>query len=1579
MIKDFNDNIVLTTQDPGGFLNFRWENGDPNLYIIPDKNPNISIRTLWVNGIDISGDASIYETSIGYAVKLGSTGDPSIASLFLYTRELSDFSYNLHINIYSDSGLSMLYYSFDVSVLNRPYIVTSNDINVNESSNIQADGDTSYLILRTNPKFTGNIKLTVDSSDNLYLDTFKVSDILSNKKYRKQIVSSNSVFSGDVRNVFSTLPLGEMYRLDAEDTLNISLPKTDIYKQFNLNYSYGARLFEDELYDDDYAILAPLWINNTLPDYFAIFRVDGVYNPETYANSSLSDLASKFFQEGDLIKSWGIKEKTPVGTYLRNHLNELSNVVAPLFLSLSDPNQKDPDPNTWYGVAVDKGIIAGRSETTYFFDQKSSNFTDMNAFVSGGFERLNLLCPNLINIDYSFNDDDVSLYTMHRYYGLYLTENPLYEISYYSPNPGSDIQILSLDGKDSSEFFSSVIFDASGDISSSYSNRIFTLDDLLKIKRITNVNQINGSIKSEINEWLNKPNQNIFTTDVTKINGLGSFFSIDINRLLSQGEHLRIVDKTANKIWEIYGLSSDILGAGEAWNYATKYSSVGYPDLYRSAFSIKGTISDQIQAIKKAWDVFEDYEHGAPFTTYLTGSNSLSFKYSDLFVGDDLYFQRITAQTLLNISDPSSSFNTTAKCDDLGLYGVFNPTIDNFERISFDSSFGPINFELYGDRMSMMMKIFDSTPYHVYSFDSSIVDKFNDNILYLGQDQWYRLVQNFVLTTQSVSSTFQYVKDPTALNNNKVIIITEQPIVTINGKWNAYSVYPLVISLMGINPVKDFDYTVYDSSLGFKSNYWYNREGDASTWEINLGVGESKTISSRGSYEIIGGTGSLTIAGTTVPFSGPLGFNTFDACVGISAFSPTRINYTSLDGSASFRSYDSSLSEESLSSYYRTPNVLLKYGLTVPYVTKWVSIGNDARNNPLRLILDSSLFDVSTNFIPYGNNFSSEISYPNFKYLSPGIRNWEDYIFFDINDSIQYNIDLSTYYTTFKELMISQPSLDVFSKLIYSNKDVPGTKLRSSIVYYNNYKDSVDGIINGLNLSFTLEPNAKSSLNIQDWNRYRISLISIPSRNRDNNKPMEVFINENNQTILMVWYQGNDVLNYSKRNSSFLQGKNILSSGMNINFESFISGNPIYSHVKTPFGVNNSTLATTIFNIYGIDTTYDSSLCSPFLQSNINVNDAIYSVFNAYSGNTVLPGGSFAFSKSYNTFKGYVDYVYSKNAATFGNGVINFPYTYINNTNFYSTQTCDLSTFQNIITTNNIYYYIFKEGNSLNSDSFGVNPIIISINAPRTYKGVITYNGWYKPNFNNILDFNFNEKKELIDIIGKDFILGNTDLKSYSNISQFWYNKVVSAMNTYDFALQNAINYLNSFNVFKSQWDSKYYKITFGGVTTDLDGYNSSLELPSFFGSKLVNLPKTLILDTWNSNLTTTSSTRDILTLNYNLTKSITSLFKNQTTFTQNWNGLTNSDKILNDYIKNTIVNYYNISKTKIKIEIWIKPVKGTKETKLAYTLTSDFQKWDAANVDGALLYLNNEYIYRIKVATTPFQQYYVRFTLFEK
>ncbi len=1571
MFKDFHSRAILTTQDPGAFLNFRFDTSDD--VSISIFQTNIPERVMYINGID----ANLYPSE-GYKLLINS--DVSVASFHVFTRSFDDFDYNIRIDVSGTTNQS-----YDVSICNRPFKIYSNNINTFETSNIQIDGETSYMLLRTNPKFTGNIKLSIDTSNNLYLDTFKVSDILNNKKYRKQQVSAESIFSGDIRRTFSTLPYGEMYKLDEEDTLNISLPKTDLFKQFNVNYSYGARLFEDELYDDDYSLLAPLWLNSKLPDYFAVFRIDGVYNQETYdTGNDLSGLAKKYIEEGELIKSWSMKESTPLGTYLRNHMEELLSVRSPLFLSLSDPTQKDPDPNTWYGIAVDKGLITGRSETPYFFDQKTT-FTDTNAFLSQGFERLNLLCPNLINLEYIFSDEDVSLYTMHRYFGLYLSENKLYKIAYYCQEPDSSIQILSLDSKEPSTFFYHV-FDTSGNIKETYKNRIFTLNDTEKSKRISEISQVDGTNKTNIEEWINRAGEQLFSTK-TEEQISNKFLTLSLTNPLHQGEHLRFIDNTTYTIWEAYSIKPEMVDAGEIWPFLSVYRdpSNEYPTIYRAGFSVNGTINDQIKAIKKAFDLFNtNYDIVSPFETTVLrqGSNTLSFELKNDFNTNDISFQRLTAQTVFDPNDPSSQFNNAADYSDIKFYGVLEPTLSDFERISFDSSYGPINFELYGDRMSLTLNLIDISSNHLYSIDPSVTYKIEDYTLYMSTDGWYRKINQFVVST-TTDHVYNYVLSPHESNDN-IVLNTSNDIYEIEGMMNAYSTYPISISLMGINPVKDMDFTVYDSSIGFESEYWYSRIDDVSTYYFIISPDSSVIIDSRNSYEITQGTGYIYINDVSTIYSAttvtPFHFNTYDGSAYVLAAGSlnTLITYNQLDGSASFSSYNTGVSEESINSYYiDSTKSKLKYGLTVPYVAKWVALGTDCRNNQLRLLLDTSVYDASSNFIPYGNEYNKEISYPVFKYLDPGTRAWEDYIFYDINDVVQYNIDTSVLNISFKQLMFVEPYLDVFSKLLYSNHNIPNVILRSSIVFYNNYKNSIDCIIKGLNLSFFLDESSKNTFNIRDWDRFRISFVSTSSRNYDNNHPIEIFINENIETILIVWYQGVDTLNYNKRYSSYFGGRSVMYEDSSVyEFQSHKNNDMYWSHIKTPFVINSASSSTDFTNIYDVSSGYDEDKCSPYAQLNWNYGNLIYSMFNAY-GKNVASGYSFQFfNTQYNAFRQYIDYVYTKDSGTYGDGVFNYAYTYMNNQNIYKDVVCDLNMLKNIISTNNIQYYIFKGNLLYSNSSFSVNPVLITLNNPKNYKGIYTYNGWYTPKFNNIIDFNHNESSELMNVVEKDFTLCNTNFIDYNNIPQMWYNKVVEQVTTNDVSVKNAIGYKTDFNVFKSQWDSGYYTLDSSSYNMSIDGFNSTLEVPSFFGSKLIKLPSSLVLNSWDNTNASYVTGRLEYTMEFNITRKITSMFKSNETFTNNWSDLTTSDNTIDGYIKKTVLNYYNLSKSKVNIEIWSKPFDGTV---LSYVVDDTFVLDNAANVDARLVTVNSEFIYRIKTAISFKKTYFIKFTLFEK
>ena len=1568
MIKLFNDKTILTTQNPEAFLNFNFATGDPSYWICPSCN--LSSGIIYINGIDIADYVTQHDSN--FALQLNK--DISVASFHIYTRQLNDFDYNLKFLFYNLIDCSILTTSVDVSIHNRTDFT---DINTYENSSVLVDGKASYLILRSNPKFTGNIKIVTDEDENIFLDTFQVSEILSNKIYRHQPVSSYSVLSNDIRNVYKGLPAGELYKLPT-DALDIAVPKTKYYDQYSTTYNYGARLLEDELYPQDNALLAPLWINTILPDYFCIFRLPGVYNEETYDNTSLTNLAFKYLEQSNLIKTWNLKPTSELGKYLNTHLSDLAGIPAPVFLSLTDPSiiSAQSDPNTWYGMTVDTGVLAGRSETPYYFNKTINNFTNLNAFVSGGFERNNILCPNLLNLEFIFNDNDVSAYVMNRYFGLYLTENVLFDIGYYSDTVDSSVIVVSFDGKDVSTFINSLIFDYDGSIASTYKNRIFVINDGYSLKRISNYNQITAG------EYVSLPKENLFSTKVVE-KLYAPFITLTINNKLQQGEQLRVINKTKNKIWEIYGIDSSL----SCDKYVSTYTNPGFPTIYQTTFSVRGEIKDQVKAIETAFDSFITYEDNI-FRSGVRGDNWLSIILNDdASINDEWVFQRITSQTLNVFTDPCSGFNSVSNESDITFFGRLTPTSSDVQIVNFDASYGPINFELYGNRRSIFVDFFNRQNNILYSFyDTDILDKFVTNMLYQGLDDWYKPIQNFYIDTEISNHNYQYVLDPLNLET-KYLIQTKEFIQTINNIWNAYSLTNLSISLMGINSVKDIDYAVYDSAnTGYTSEYWYKRDDDVSTYQAVIGAGESNIFNIRNSYTIVSGTGTITPYGNPgYLYNSNDTFNTFFGDALLYATTKTIVAYNILDGNKTYKSYVAGSTEENLFDYYdpSTSTSLLKYSLTTPFVSKWMGLGTDCRNNDFRLIFNESIFDdyslEKTNYIPYSSHYSDEFSYPSFKYLNSGIRNWQDYIFYDINDTVAYFDDVSIYKTV-KELMLENPYIDIFSKLIYHNNNVDNVKNRSSVVHYNNYNESISVLSLGLNLSIKVKDTAKNILNVKLYDNYRFCLMTTSSKNRDDKRPIEVIINENTETILIVWYQGNDVLNYTLRNSSYLPGKSLLDSSDNgFVTHTSIDSSTQYSFIKTPFIINNSSTIKKMYDIYANILTYDSSILSSMVNPYAQFNYSPYtinSIWNAFTQNNYVLIDKFISNFSYNTFSQIVNYGYTPNINTFGNKIVNYGYKYQTNENLYQTKTCDLETFKHLIdsTKDYISYYIIRKDIVLTNKDFSFPPMIINVNSPILFNKLYTYNGWFTPKLNNILEFKNNEENDLITIVEKDFILSNTNLKLYKDLNQVWFNDVKSSITQSDVLVGNAISYAPNFNIFKSQWDADYYYNS--GTSSYVNGYESSIELPSFFGSKLIKLPDYLEISSWDANTVNIEYNTSNIIMSFNLSQAISELFKSSATFLNNWIGLSSADNIINSYINDTILSYYNISISKIKLNLYHKSF----DSQILYSvIDSNFIEDLKTNYSPQLVYEKEEYIYKIIIPILNNYSYFIKFTLFEK
>ena len=516
---------------------------DSNNINLPQIFENNGLR---INGVKYS-KLNLIKDNLIYKFNFDSQVNPYIFTISL-DEFPKDLSTCLNINITDNNEQDLIHGS----------LLLTNDENekhithyLHEGKDINTDHNT-FMLLRANPKLSGNVKLVVDSQYNLYLDTFKVSSKLNDYRLRKYPISAEGNYPRDIKKVFKDLPTNELYKVP-ENSLKAHKVYTDFNDQYDTIYEYGAETNKDNLYDENMKILAPLHIGKDIPQFFAIFRYDDVFNIETYNGNKINDI-NKFRElitKSKVIKTFDLREYTSIGQYLNNYKNTLTN-YGQCYLQFIEQDYDIQSRtyrqgnNIWKGISIKRGILTDQSESSYFAarilnDETITNKQEVfNNFIMKGFERNNLLYPNIINLEFMFNDIQKPEYSMHRYFGLYLSENDFINYGY----------IISTNLTYNNVFDK---YDVNGNIyegDRNLYNSIFT--NLYKDRifyAITNDYAERVSSEIEINNFLSKYVKNLPETNLTTIKGDNivyektdrSFITLHFTKPIKYGEHFKFI------------------------------------------------------------------------------------------------------------------------------------------------------------------------------------------------------------------------------------------------------------------------------------------------------------------------------------------------------------------------------------------------------------------------------------------------------------------------------------------------------------------------------------------------------------------------------------------------------------------------------------------------------------------------------------------------------------------------------------------------------------------------------------------------------------------------------------------------------------------------------------------------------------------------------------------------------------------------------------------------------------------------------------------------------------------------------
>ena len=359
------------------------------------------------------------------------------------------------------------------------------------------DFNSSFSVIRTNPRLTGNFKITLDSGGNIAFNSMNVNTILSNDRYKKFNITGENSFAQDIYNYFNEGNLSNeiIFQIGAFTNGQFQAA-TKFDEQYDFFYGSGAASFPDKNYQENFSYFAPLWVKNEIPDYFVVLKVPNPLNYPYSTNQTVISPGTKYkvvqnytssgnfvvsygvnqsgnpvqYSDGDIftgnnqattytvisgsgsvvifdelanlslvndventfknkilpncsvVKTYDLTENSRIGKYIRKIFNDANFSNSPLEISWG------PNSYSYYrGISVADGVFTKKGEilSSYLTKDDSDSMIDFESYITNGFYRNNIICPNLLNMEFLFDDPDSDDYTINRYMGFYVSRNDI--------------------------------------------------------------------------------------------------------------------------------------------------------------------------------------------------------------------------------------------------------------------------------------------------------------------------------------------------------------------------------------------------------------------------------------------------------------------------------------------------------------------------------------------------------------------------------------------------------------------------------------------------------------------------------------------------------------------------------------------------------------------------------------------------------------------------------------------------------------------------------------------------------------------------------------------------------------------------------------------------------------------------------------------------------------------------------------------------------------------------------------------------------------------------------------------------
>ena len=658
--------------------------------------------------------------------------------------------------------------------------------------------DTSYSLLRCNPKLTGNVKVVVDSSSNIFLDTFKVSKALSQLKYRKIKLNPEEYYGRALMTRYNSVPSTDFYKIE-DSCYDIFTFSDTLSGEYYDKYNYGVRTNTDKLYSENFSFLAPLCIKRNMPDFFLIFKI------KNYSSIQNDYKRLEYFLEnGEIVKSYDMRKESNLGKLIRNIYNHSKDFVGDVYIPY------DYDKNIIYnGLSLERGVVSEIYESAAS-ERNLKSQVDMDDWYTLGYERNRIVSKDIINLEFMFDDKEEDIFSLNTYFGLYVKLNG-------QPDNFSCIGI-----KGGKNTFDLTIPDETYK-PLDFKSVIYGFSDKNEFHRLKNKNIVLAT--DEIAPYVLKPDKNLASAKIIKNireeygNKKFSYASLTLKEPFEAGEHYRVIDNTNKKIYEV------IIS-----NYESEENiDIPTEHIYENGYTVYRTSihNATFKKLLKDWDESLLNEHSNLLkeafislgNAYNKNLKAYSFgnKFSITFgeeYGSNIRYILEKVSSCVGFTADEKKYLETYDEDCFDFYGISTGMRLYLSNSSGNPTF-PYDFEHLGDRIGYFtdfIQLNSSTPSNFqYIVDVNLKPIFDPykSVLYRTEDD-----SEYTL----YSKTYEYQALDGFGNESAYLILLDKKPLIFNDRIHFYSAYPINSGVCSIFPVFDIDTYVQDTNSKITSD-----------------------------------------------------------------------------------------------------------------------------------------------------------------------------------------------------------------------------------------------------------------------------------------------------------------------------------------------------------------------------------------------------------------------------------------------------------------------------------------------------------------------------------------------------------------------------------------------------------------------------------------------------------------------------------------------------------------------------------------------------------------------------------------